>query len=82
MGESLQIEGETAPLGPPVEPISQLTGISGRKTRIPDLPGKLDDGLGTESSVEVVMKKNLGKSADKLLCNAHRRDREVGHLPK
>jgi hypothetical protein len=71
MDEPLKKEGETPPPRAPVKPDRKLAGVRRGKTLISALLGELDDGTGTDTSVQMVMKKNFGKGTDKFFSDAH-----------
>ena len=62
--ERLEVELQVAAVRAACEPLSQFIGISGREFGVALLGSQLDNGLGSHTAVQVVMKQHLGSGKD------------------
>ena len=65
MAESFEVELETLAVGTAGEPAGELGRIARRQVAVANLSGQLEDCLGPQAAVEVVVEKRLRRLADR-----------------
>ena len=61
--ESVEVQLQALPVRTLPEPATQLPGVVRRQPRVAGLTGQLDDGQGSQASVQVVVQQDLGGGA-------------------
>ena len=60
VSERFEVQHEIVAFGATMEPLRQIGHVGGRKPRVSVFGGQFDHGFGTQSTIEVIVKKNFG----------------------
>src|SRR2546426_6446085 len=63
--EATQIERERPGRSARMEPTTELVRVRGRKARVADIPGELDDRRGTQAAIEMVVQQDLRRGSQR-----------------